>query len=156
GGSRIGSSRSFARFSGLARAGEGVVGSLLERGLVHIVMFGALAVLTLASAAGATATLSTGIAFTHVAVVPMDRELVLEDFTLIVRDDRIVAIGPADSLEIPTGATRVDGRGKYLMPGIIENHAHIPGEQDPAANEIMALYALTGATTVRAMMGTPF
>ena len=42
------------------------------------------------------------------------------------------------------------------MPGIVETHAHVPGQADPALREIMALYVLTGATTIRAMNGTPF
>ena len=98
----------------------------------------------------------TVVAITNVAVVPMDREHVLEGSTVLVRGDRIAAIGAADSVEIPSGAIQVDGSGRFLMPGIAETHAHMPGEQDPAANEIMALYVLTGATTIRAMNGTPF
>ena len=42
------------------------------------------------------------------------------------------------------------------MRGIAEMHAHVPGEDSPAAVEIMALYALTGATTIRGMLGTPY
>ena len=102
-------------------------------------------------AAGDTA---GSVAFTDVTVVPMDRERLLEHRTVLVRGDRIVAIGAADSIRLPAGTTRVDGRQKYLMPGIAEMHAHVPGEDNPAAVEIMALYALTGATTIRAMLGT--
>lgn len=98
----------------------------------------------------------TVVAITNVAVVPMDRERVLDGSTVLVRGDRIVAIGAADSVQIPSAAIQVDGSGRFLMPGIAETHAHMPGEQDPAANEIMALYVLTGATTIRAMNGTPF
>src|SRR5262249_32269787 len=114
------------------------------------------AAIVLASAAAHSADLPTVVAIEHVAIIPMDRERIFEDFSVVVQGNRIAAIGPATSLEVPSGATRIDGRGKYLMPGIVENHAHMPGEQDPAANEIMALYALTGATTVRGMLGTPF
>ena len=96
------------------------------------------------------------VAFTDVAVVPMDRERVLEGQTVVVRDGRIEAVGPAASVRVPAGAVRVDGRGKYLMPGIAEMHAHVPGEQNPQAADIMALYVLTGATTIRGMNGTPF
>jgi len=95
-------------------------------------------------------------AFTDVTVVPMDRERLLERQTVLIRGDRIAAIGAADSIPVPAGTARVDGRQKYLMPGIAEMHAHVPGEDSPAAVEIMALYALTGATTIRAMMGTPY
>ena len=96
------------------------------------------------------------VAFTDVTVVPMDRERLLERRTVLVRGDRIAAIGAADSIRLPAGTTRVDGRQKYLMPSIAEMHAHVPGEESPAAVEIMALYALTGATTIRGMLGTPY
>jgi Amidohydrolase family len=104
-------------------------------------------------AAGDTA---GSVAFTDVTVVPMDRERLLERRTVLVRGDRIVAIGAADSIRLPAGTTRVDGRQRYLMPGIAEMHAHVPGEDNPAAVEIMALYALTGATTIRGMLGTAY
>ena len=96
------------------------------------------------------------VAFTDVTVVPMDRERPLDRQTVVVRGDRIAAIGAADSIRLPAGATRVDGRGKYLMPGIAEMHSHVPGEDSSAVVEIMALYALTGATTIRGMLGTPY
>jgi imidazolonepropionase-like amidohydrolase len=99
---------------------------------------------------------SAAVAFTDVAVVPMDRERVLEGQTVLVRNGRIEAVGPAGAVRVPSGATRVDGRGKFLMPGIAEMHAHVPGEQNPQAVDIMALYVLTGATTIRGMNGTPF
>jgi len=95
-------------------------------------------------------------AFTDVTVVPMDRQRLLQRQTVLIRGDRIAAIGGADSIPVPAGTARVDGRQKYLMPGIAEMHAHVPGEDSPAAVEIMALYALTGATTIRAMMGTAY
>jgi imidazolonepropionase-like amidohydrolase len=82
---------------------------------------------------------SVPVAFTDVAVIPMDRERVLEGQTVLVRNGRIEAVGPAGAVRVPAGATRVDGRGKYLMPGIAEMHAHVPGEQNPQAVDIMAV-----------------
>ncbi len=99
---------------------------------------------------------TAAVVFTDVAVIPMDRQRVLEGQNVVVQGGRIAAIGPAATTRLPAGATRVDGRGKYLMPGIAEMHAHVPGEQNPAAVDIMALYALTGATTIRGMNGTAF
>jgi imidazolonepropionase-like amidohydrolase len=96
------------------------------------------------------------IVFTDVTVVPMDRPRVLEGQNVVVHGGRITAVGPAATMRIAAGATRIDGRGKYLMPGIAEMHAHVPGEQNPQAVDMMALYALTGATTIRGMNGTPF
>src|SRR5690606_32502828 len=63
-------------------------------------------------------------AFTNVNVIPMDRERVLEDQTVVVADGRITRVGPAASTQVPAGATRIDARGKYLMPGVAEMHGH--------------------------------
>jgi len=93
--------------------------------------------------------------FEDVNLVPMDRERVLEHQTVVVRGDRIVQVGARDSVRIPEAARRIDGRGKYLMPGIAEMHAHVPAADDPLLETFMALYVLNGATTLRAMMGTP-
>src|SRR5262245_66115408 len=54
-------------------------------------------------------------AFVNVNVIPMDRERVLKDQTVVVRDGRIAELGPANKVKIPAGAARVDGRGKFLI-----------------------------------------
>jgi imidazolonepropionase-like amidohydrolase len=94
-------------------------------------------------------------AFEGVHVVPMDRERILDSQTVVVRGERIAEIGPTGGVRVPAGALHIDGRGKYLMPGIAEMHAHVPARGDPALETIMALYVLKGATTIRAMNGTP-
>ena len=99
------------------------------------------------------------IAFVGVNVIPMDRNRVVANQTVVVQDGRITSIGPAASVSIPSGATRIDGQGKYLMPGLAEMHAHVLGPQ--AANsevlnkDIMFLYIANGITTIRAMLGAP-
>jgi hypothetical protein len=95
------------------------------------------------------------IAFTNVTVVPMDRERTLADHTVVVRGDRIVALGPAAGTRVPDGALRIDGRGRYLMPGLAEMHGHIPSGSDAEIEKVLAYYALNGVTTVRGMLGNP-
>ena len=97
------------------------------------------------------------VAFVDVNVIPMDRERVLEGQTVIVRDGRIASIEPSARARIPSGAVRVDGRGKYLMPGLAEMHAHIPGAQAPeqVIRDIFTLYVANGVTTIRGMLGAP-
>ncbi|MGH7467205.1 MAG: amidohydrolase family protein [Longimicrobiales bacterium] len=96
-------------------------------------------------------------AFVDVSVLPMDRERVLEHQTVIVRGENIQALGPVASTRVPEGATRIDGRGKFLMPGLAEMHAHIPGAQAPeqVIADIMYLYIANGITTIRGMLGAP-
>jgi imidazolonepropionase-like amidohydrolase len=94
-------------------------------------------------------------AFVNVNVIPMDRERVIENQTVIVRDGRIAEIGPANKIKVPDGATRIDGAGKYLMPGLAEMHGHIPQQNAPKAytEAVLFLYVANGITTVRGMLG---
>jgi Amidohydrolase family len=96
-------------------------------------------------------------AFVNVTVVPMDRERVIENQTVIVRNGRIAEIGPAAKIKLPDGARRIDGAGKYLMPGLAEMHGHIPPPNAPKdyTEAVLFLYAANGVTTVRGMLGAP-
>ena len=103
--------------------------------------------------------LAQSVAFVDVNVVPLDRERVLERQTVVVTGDRISAIGPAASTPVPSGATRIDGRGKYLIPGLAEMHAHVVGGGNPnheqLNRDILFLYVANGITSIRAMLGAP-
>jgi len=98
------------------------------------------------------------VAFTNVTVIPLDRERVLADQTVVVRGDRIAAITPSSAAKVPAGAARIDGRGKFLMPGMAEMHAHIPGgpsATDADMHRTLLLFAANGVTTIRGMLGEP-
>lgn len=88
------------------------------------------------------------LAFEHVTVVPMDRERVLERYTVLVRGGRIAAMGPDGSVRVPTGALRVDGKGRYLMPGLADMHVH-PYNADQFLN-----YLAHGVTTIAVLNGS--
>jgi len=96
-------------------------------------------------------------AFVDVSVLPMDRDRVLAGQTVVIRDGRIAAVGPTASVRIPTEAQRIDGKGKFLMPGLAEMHAHVQGPNAPPElnRDIMFLYIANGVTTIRAMLGAP-
>ncbi|MFC6633840.1 amidohydrolase family protein [Microbulbifer taiwanensis] len=49
---------------------------------------------------------------------------VIEGGTVVFRGNRIVAVGPADQVQIPVGAKRIDVSGKTVLPGLIDAHAH--------------------------------
>jgi imidazolonepropionase-like amidohydrolase len=53
---------------------------------------------------------------------------VIEDGTIVIEANRIAAIGPSSSVRVPAGAHRVDVKGKTIMPGMIDVHAHLGGE----------------------------
>lgn len=115
---------------------------------------------TVALAAPAGAQQQGSVAFENVNVLPMDRDVLLRDQTVVVQDGRIAAIGPAASTAVPEGATRIDARDKYLLPGLAEMHGHIPGvgpegQNRQLAEDVLFLYVAAGATTVRGMQGHP-
>lgn len=116
-----------------------------------------LAAMVLMLGAPASAQAARGVyAITDVTIVPMDRERLLPGRTVIVRDGRIAAIGPARSTRIPAGAVRIDGRGRYLMPGLAEMHAHVPAGADAQwTRDVLFLYAANGITFARGMLGAP-
>ncbi len=64
------------------------------------------------------------LAITDVSVVNVDAGAVHAEQTVLVNGDTIVAIGPSSTIEIPTGAHRLDGRGRYLIPGLWDMHTH--------------------------------
>jgi imidazolonepropionase-like amidohydrolase len=111
------------------------------------------------AAGPATASAADPVAFHNVTVIPMDRERTLPDQTVVVRDGRIVAMGPSASARIPDDALRIDGRGRWLMPGLAEMHAHVPPGQDPPrelVEETLFLYVANGITTIRGMLGADY
>ncbi len=94
------------------------------------------------------------LAVVDVSVLPMTRDdAVLHHQTVVVRGTRIAALGPVGSIRVPRGATVVDGRGRYLLPGLADLHVHLEYSEDPAT---LAAFAAHGVTTVRSMDGRPY
>lgn len=117
-----------------------------------------------ASRPGVAAAPAAPVLFRHVHVVPMTSERVDADRDVLVVDGRIARIAPGGSVRPPRGATVVDGRGRWLLPGLAEMHAHVPSPApgaaaDPAqeawARDVLLLYAAHGITTIRGMLGHP-
>jgi imidazolonepropionase-like amidohydrolase len=51
-------------------------------------------------------------------------QAVLQDGTLVISGNRIQALGPSASTPVPKNATVIDGRGKWVIPGLIDAHVH--------------------------------
>jgi len=75
--------------------------------------------------------------------------------TVLIEKQRIAAVGPADSIGIPRAARIVDGRGKFLIPGLVDMHVHLTaaGEPDGSRSFMIPLLLANGITTVRDMGG---
>src|SRR5687767_11959028 len=99
------------------------------------------------------------VAFVDVNLIPMDRERLEPNQTVIVRGDRIVAVGPSSDVVVPEGAAVVAGSGRYLLPGLMDAHVHLEGgpfwqgsREDFGDG---ALYLAAGVTSVLNLRGTP-
>ena len=111
------------------------------------------------------------VAFVDVTVVPMDKEQILPHQTVVVESGRITQVGSSASVKVPSGALKIDGKGKFLMQGLADMHVHLvhfirpaaAGQFQPSAsndyaqeNQALALlYVANGVTTVRNMWGHP-
>jgi imidazolonepropionase-like amidohydrolase len=98
------------------------------------------------------------IAFVGVDVLPMTGPARLRDQIVVVRGDRIVAVGPRGRVPVPRGARRIAGRGLTLMPGLVDMHVHlapVPGAEGDAAHRALAVMLAHGVTTARGMAGSP-
>ncbi|MDE0877272.1 MAG: amidohydrolase family protein [Sphingomonas bacterium] len=76
---------------------------------------------------------------------------IIDDGVIVIRGDRIVAVGPRAATAIPAGAKTVDVAGKTIIPGLVDAHAHGPqGEDDlvPQQNWVSLLNLAMGATTI--------
>jgi len=146
------------------KASYGAAHKSLGVRVLTVVLIVLLAVFLLASLQDTSARTAPGeradsvvVAFVNVTVIPLDGERTIPNRTVLVRGDRIVEIGPAADVIVPLGAVMIDAAGKYLMPGLAEMHAHIPGPTSPEqlVQDVMFLYVANGVTTIRGMLGAP-
>lgn len=104
----------------------------------------------------ATAAYGQTTAFVGVNVIPMDRKRVLRNQTVVVENGVITKISAG--AKIPKDAVRIDGTGKYLLPGLTDMHAHLFSDYefpDALAEDELKIMLASGVTTARLMIGTP-
>src|ERR1700730_12815143 len=121
------------------------------------------------------------VAFVDVTVVPMDKDRILPHQTAVVMGKRISQVGPSRSVKVPRGAMKIEGRRKFLMPGLADMHVHLirsavtvnsqpynskdaprtliapsASAENERENQVMGLlFIANGVTTVRNMWGDP-
>lgn len=88
------------------------------------------------------------IAVTNVRLIDMTSERIQQNFTVIVREGRITALGPASEIKVPGAIKTIDGSNAYLMPGLADMHVHTNGI--PLA---YSLFLANGITTIRETAG---
>src|SRR5215207_380792 len=102
-----------------------------------------------------TAIGAQSVAFTNVNVIPMDKERILQNQTVLIKDGVIVEIG--SKVKVPKDTQVIDGKGKYLIPGLVDMHTHLLSDGDDfpdsiAEDELKVMIA-NGVTTIRLMIG---
>jgi imidazolonepropionase-like amidohydrolase len=64
------------------------------------------------------------VAIEHVRVFDSEQAAMREDQTVVIEGERVAQAGPAASIQVPKDAEHIDGRGKTLLPGLFDMHAH--------------------------------
>jgi len=101
-----------------------------------------------------------GIALSHVTVVDVPTGALQPSSTVVIRGNRITAVGPDAAIRVPAGVRRLDARGKYVIPGLTDTHVHffsddwIEGPVDTAA--YFQWIVAGGVTSVREMSADGF
>jgi len=114
---------------------------------IRLGMIAVAATLTLAIPAPAQSANQSGpngmtTVFHNISVIPMDTERVLAHQTVLVRDGKIIQVGPVNSVDPPTGSIVISGQDKFLIPGMADMHTHVDRK------EMLPLFLAAGVTTV--------
>ncbi|NVO31828.1 amidohydrolase family protein [Hymenobacter lapidiphilus] len=85
----------------------------------------------------------------------MNQDTVLRRQTVLIERGQIKIIGAANRVKSPAGAVRLNGRGKYLLPGLVDTHAHLPGKEGTLhpLNTYFRLQLAAGVVGLRSMRG---
>jgi imidazolonepropionase-like amidohydrolase len=84
----------------------------------------ALALALLVATAAPSAAASDGLAIVGATIVDGTGAPPIADGVVLVRGERIEAVGPRAGVSLPKGITILDGRGKWLVPGLVDAHVH--------------------------------
>jgi hypothetical protein len=101
----------------------------------------------------------SAIVIEHCSVFDPVAEKMLPDQTIVVRGAKIERVVPADKVgELPDDAERIDGRGRFVLPGLIDAHVHVVHVLDFAhvtGDEVLPLYLAAGVTSMRSTGDEP-
>jgi imidazolonepropionase-like amidohydrolase len=124
--------------------------------MVQLRLTAALLCLAAASCARAEGGSPIDVAIVDVGVVDVAHGTVAAPRTVLIADDRIVAV-EASVDAIPEGAQRIDGRGRFLIPGLVDMHVHLfnNATHRPPNDWTFPLFIANGVTAVREMAAIP-
>lgn len=84
-------------------------------------------------------------------IITMKDDEVIENGDILIQNNRIAAVGPAGTLQVPGGTTEIDASGKTVAPGFIDTHAHLRPNWQIHKNQVWMYSAnlAYGVTTTR-------
>lgn len=97
------------------------------------------------------------IAITDVTIIDVEHGRSIGPRTVLIDAGRIVAIVAPRDARIPGGAQRVAGRGRFLIPGLVDMHVHLfnNASRRPPNDWTFPLFIASGVTAVREMSTEP-
>ena len=95
--------------------------------------------------------------FQDVNVLTMDRERVLEGYSVVIQEGTIQEVAPSRRVQVPAGAQVIGGEGLFLLPGLGDMRVHLPGGNTPRdqIEEMMFLFLANNVTVIRSVGGAP-
>lgn len=94
------------------------------------------AVAAFALARPAAQTQGSATAFTGARVIVGDGSRPIENATVLVFNGKVVEVGPASAVKVPSGATLVNAAGKTIMPTVIDTHVHLNTKRDALLKDL--------------------
>lgn len=94
-----------------------------------------------------------GIAFVDVTVVDVSGDSVLSGVTVVVSGERISHMIPSENVRVGPDVERVDGSGRFLIPGLWDMHVHLQGTAKDVRAVEFPVYVANGITGMRVMSG---
>lgn len=91
------------------------------------------------------------LALTHVRILTMSGNKIIENGTLLIKNGRFLAVGTSHEIKIPRSAKKIDLSGKTVMPGMIDLHLHMRNPEDifPQQTWRLLVNLAYGVTTAR-------
>lgn len=88
---------------------------------------------------------------TDISLIDTTTGEIANEASILIKGNKIAAINPT---EFPQGIKTVSGKGRYVIPGLSEMHAHIPNNPE-YTDRVLKLFIAHGITNIRGMLGHP-
>lgn len=125
-----------------------------QEGIARLILAG---IILSAAASAAWAETGQPLAIENVAIIEVEQGRASAPQTVLIADGQITAVGATEALAVPGNAERLDGRGQFLIPGLVDMHVHLFNNSSgrPANDWAFPLFVANGVTGVREMAARP-